>query len=130
MPNYQMRADVFPASVRIKETAKPDEDAKVIDKARVIITLDHVYVFLDGVPEFETAFEDRLTSYTPPVKATRVKNAAQLLNRYATLETEDGYTVTFQRMSSCGCGSRLKNARLETLLPTTAIGQAASSNDS
>lgn len=127
MPNYQIRADVFPATVKIAQDGNED---RFVDKARVIITLDNVYIFLDGVPEFEKVFDDRLTSYTPPVKATRVRKAVDLLNRNAIIETEDGCTVTFQRMSSCGCGSRLKNARLETLLPTTAIGQAASKNDS
>lgn len=127
MPNYQIRADVFPASVRLQKQG--EEAFEVIDKARVIITLDHVYVFLDGMPEFKTAFSDRLTSYTPPIPATRVRKAVDLLNRNALIETEDGYDVQFQRMSSCGCGSRLKNARLEALLPTTSIGQAASSHD-
>lgn len=129
MPNLQVRADVFPATVRIIENDDADHP-RVIDKARVVITLDHVYIFLDAVPEFETAFEDRLTSYTPPVRPTRVRHASQLNNRYATLETEDGYTITFQRMSSCGCGSRLKTASLTTLLPTAPIEQAVSSNDS
>lgn len=125
MPNFQLRADVFPASVQVNHA----DGNKVIDKARVLVTLDHVYVFLDGVPEFEKVFDDRMTSYTPPVKATRVRKASDLLNRSAVIETEDGYTITFQRMSSCGCGSRLKNALLTTLLPESSIGSAASKND-
>lgn len=123
----QLRADVFPV---VFTATHPDGTTSSFDKARVVLTLDHVYVFQDAQPQPALVFDDRLTSYTPPIKATRVKRAQDLVNRQATFETEDGYTGSFYRMSGCGCGSRLKNARVESLLPdTNSITGAASTKD-
>lgn len=123
----QLRADVFPV---VFTATAPDGKTLSFDKARVILTLDHVYVFQDAQPTPAIVFDDRLTSYTPPVKATRVKRAQDLLNRQATFETEDGYTGSFYRMSGCGCGSRLKNANVSSLLPdTNSATSAASTKD-
>lgn len=127
MPSSQIRVDVFPAVLTLKGE---DGEPATYDKARVIITLDHVYVFQDASPNPEIVFEDRLTSYTPPIPATRVRKASQLLERYAVFETEDGYNGSFLRSGSCGCGSRLKNVSASTLLPDNQIPQIVSSLDS
>lgn len=124
----QIRADVFPVVITLTNEAENDEIT--IEKARVIVTLDHVYIFQDANPTPAIVFEDRLTSYTPPIPATRVRRAADLQNNFATFETEDGFTAKFQRMSSCGCGSRLKRARIDDLLTNGSIPQAASTGDS
>ena len=123
----QLRADIFPVVITLFN--EEDQDEITIEKARVLITLDHVYIFQDSQPTPRLVFEDRLTSYTPPPKATRVK-AADLNNRFATFDTEDGFTAKFQRMSSCGCGSRLKRASIDDLLNNGSITQAASTGDS
>lgn len=120
----QLRADVFPVVFTVKNEAGEELQ---FEKARVILTLDHVYVFQEGQPDHTVVFDDRLTTYTPPVKATRVKKATELMNRQAVFESEDGYTGSFYRMSSCGCGSRLKNARVQDLLPQDNTATSAAS---
>lgn len=126
MPSYQIRADIFPVNL---ELTKDDEVIRY-DKARIVLTLDHVYVFQDASPKPAVVFEDRLTSYTPPVAATRVRKATQLLDRTAQFATEDGYTAQFIKTGGCGCGSRLKTASLDSLMPNDSIAQAASTADS
>lgn len=125
MTNLQVRADVFPATITITDT---DGAITTYEKARVIATLDHIYVFQDAQPKPAIVFEDRLTSYTPPTPATRVRKAAQLLDRRALFETDD-YQGSFQRMNNCGCGSRLKNASLASLFPEN-LAAASSTEDS
>lgn len=126
MPNYQIRADLFPVNL----TLTKDGEETRYDKARIVLTLDHVYVFQDATPKPTVVFEDRLTSYTPPVPSTRVRKTAQLYDRTAQFETEDGYTAAFIKTGGCGCGSRLKTASLDSIMPNDSIAQAASSNDS
>lgn len=125
MANLQLRADVFPSTIHITDA---EGNESVYDKARVIVTLDHVYVFQDGTPRPQVVFEDRLTSYTPPVPATRVKKAAQLLDRSARFETEDGFNASFLRAGGCGCGSKLKTASLASLFPDS-LAAASSTGD-
>lgn len=128
MANLQIRTDMFPALVRLIDPSSGE--AVVHDKCRVILTLDHMYVFQDaGAKAPSRIFEDRLTSYTPPVPAPRVRKAFDLMDRSAKFETEDGFTGTFVRASGCGCGSRLKTATLQTLFPDELAG-AASTKDS
>lgn len=127
MTSYQVRADIFPANLLL---TKSDGEEKTFDKVRIVITLDHVYVFQDDHPKPSIVFEDRLTSYTPPVRATRVRKATELLDRTAQFETEDGYSAKFLRTGGCGCGSRLKTAKLDSLLPDNTMTSAASTGDS
>lgn len=129
MSNYQVRADVFPATLTLT-SSDPDSAPTVYDKVRVILTLDHIYVFQDASPKPKLVFEDRLTTYTPPLPSTRVRKASQLLDRSAKLTTEEGYSASFLKTGGCGCGSRLKTTPVSSLLPTSPISQAASSNDS
>lgn len=126
MTNYSLRADIFPARITLMN---PDGSETIHNKVRIILTLDHVYVFADGSPQFETVFEDRLTTYTPPTPATRVRKANELLDRSAKFTTEDGYSASFLRTGGCGCGSKLKTAPLSTLLPGTSQSQAGSTSD-
>jgi hypothetical protein len=126
VPSYQIRADIFPVNLELTK----DDEVIQYDKARVILTLDHVYVFQDATPKPTVVFEDRLTSYTPPVPQTRVRKASQLLDRTAQFSTEDGYNARFVKTGGCGCGSRLKTASLDSIMPNDSIAQAASSNDS
>lgn len=125
MPNYQIRADIFPVNL---ELTKGEETTRY-EKARIVLTLDHVYVFQDATPKPTVVFEDRLTSYTPPVPATRVRKASQLNDRTARFETEDGYSASFIKSGGCGCGSRLKTASLDSLMPNESVAQAASTQD-
>lgn len=127
MANYQVRTDLYPVIVRVDPGT---EQEQVFDKARIVITLDHLYIFQDDQPVPSIVFEDRLTSYTPPVPATRVRKASQLLDRSAKFETEDGHQGVFMKHGGCGCGSRLKNMSLSTLLPESPLDQAVSTNDS
>lgn len=126
MTNYQVRVDLYPATLRL--TNESGEE-RTLDKVRIVMTLDHVFVFQDANPKPAIVFEDRLNSYTPPTPATRVRKASDLLNRYAEFETADGTIGTFQKMSGCGCGSRLKTASLQSIMPNDEIAQAASKND-
>ena len=126
MANYQIRSDVYPAAVTL---TSEDGTETQYEKVRIIVTLDHVYVFRDAQPAPEIVFEDRLVSYTPPIPATRVRRAAQLLNRSATFETADEMSGEFIKMGGCGCGSRLKTISLTNLLPDSPIHQVMSSND-
>lgn len=132
MTSYQVRVDLFPAIINITTPADglTEPETTTYEKARVVLTLDHMFVYLDGQPKPELVFEDTLVSYTPPLPATRVRKASQLLDRSAQFETGDGYTGSFLRMSSCGCGSRLKNMSLQDLLPNQEVAQIASTHDS
>lgn len=122
----QTRADVFPARITLTD---PEGNESYLEKVRIVVTLDHVYVFQDENPRPVIAFEDRLTSYTPPTPSTRVRKSHQLLDRSAKFETEDGYSASFLRMSGCGCGSRMKNMSLSKLFPSNPLPQAAASGD-
>lgn len=126
MANRQIRSDIYPS---VFTTTDADGNTTVYDKVRTVTTLDHVYVFQDANPHPTVVFEDRLTSYTPPVPPTRVKKAAQLLDRKVSLETEEGHTATIVKMSGCGCGSRLKTMTLDKLFGDGELVQAASTND-
>ncbi len=128
MPNTQTRADIYPTNLSITL----NDTVTTYEKARIILTLDHVYVFLDQPTGPAMVFNDRLTSYTPPLPPTRVRKAHQLYDRTARFETEDGYQGEFLKAGGCGCGSRLKNFPISELLPDSpsSIAQAASTNDS
>lgn len=128
MASSQTRADIYPINLQVTL----GEVTTTYEKARIILTLDHVYVFQDQPTGPAMVFNDRLTSYTPPLPPTRVRKASQLYDRTARFETEDGYEGSFLKAGGCGCGSRLKNFPASELLPdsTSSISQAASSNDS
>lgn len=125
MPNYQIRADIFPVNL----TLVKDGEETQFEKARVVLTLDHVYVFQDATPKPTVVFEDRLTSYSPPVPVTRVRKTSQLYDRTARFSTEEGYDAAFIKTGGCGCGSRLKTASLDSIMPNDSIAQAASTQD-
>ena len=123
----RIRADIFPAIVEFD-----DSERAPVSKARVVVTLDHIYVFIDGQPNPTIVFDGSLDTYSPPVPSTRMASSSTTKrDRAAQFTTEDG-SGFFYRMSSCGCGSRLKNTQLSTLFPETDnnITQVVSSNDS
>ncbi len=124
MPNIQIRTDMFPAVVNVIDA---DGKSTIYDKARVILTLDHMYVFQDANPTPAVVFEDRLISYNPPISPTKAKTPEELYERFARFETED-FSGTFMRASGCGCGSRLKTATLATLFPEE-LAAAVSTKD-
>lgn len=126
MANRQIRSDIYPS---IFTATHEDGSTQTFEKVRTVTTLDHVYVFQDSNPHPKVVFEDRLTSYTPPVPATRVKKAAQLLDRKVSLQTEEGFTADIVKMSGCGCGSRLKTMTLDKLFGTDTLTTAVSTND-
>lgn len=126
MTSAAIRVDIFPTILHLTD---PEGNTQTYEKVRMILTLDHVYAFQDG-PTITNLFDDRLTSYTPPIPATRVRKASELLERFAAFETEDGYTGKFLRMGGCGCGAKLKKMDSSELLPQAPLAQAASVNDS
>lgn len=128
MANQQVRVDVFPSILTLEDE---NGDQTMHSNVRVILTLDHIYVFKDETPKPVLVFEDRLESYTPPIAPTRVKRAADLANRKAIFISAEGTTGYFIGSGSCGCGSRLKSASAASLLPgESSLNQAASSKDS
>lgn len=126
MANMQIRSDIYPS---IFTATDADGNVQTYDKVRTVVTLDHVYVFQDANPHPTVVFEDRLTSYTPPIPSTRVRKASQLLDRKVQLETEEGFTGTIVKMSGCGCGSRMKTMTLDKLFQTNTVTTAVSTND-
>ena len=136
MTNLNIRSDTFPAIITITPPENSDDPSPTpttYEKVRVILTLDHIYVFRDSFPNFEIVFEDRLDTYTKPVPGVRLKNPQ---DRFARFTTEDGYSGQFTKQAACGCGSRLKTASLSKLFPSatsqdsTTLNAQVSKNDS
>lgn len=137
MSSRQIRLDLFPASISF---SKEDAETQEFDKVRVVLTLDHIYVFSDqnaGAPK--VVFSDTLVSYTPPIPLNRVRKASQLSDRSAHMETGEGFEGVLNRMSGCACGTRLKTLSIQTLMDaadkekgvenTSSIAQVVSKND-
>lgn len=115
----RVRADVFPAVLTV---APPDASpasslspvspapARTLEKVRVIVTLDAVYVFQDASGGPQLIFSERLAEYTPPpaLPPRATPQQVRALRREATLTTDSGKTLAFHRSDNCGCGSRLK----------------------
>lgn len=116
----RVRADVFPAVLTVSPPSAPTPatslsplpgaPSRTLEKVRVIVTLDAVYVFQDASPGPALIFSERLADYTPPQKPPPRSSPAQLraLRREATLTTDSGKTLAFHRSDNCGCGSRLR----------------------
>lgn len=88
-----IRLDLFPATVVIGELGE-----QRYHPARVVITDDAVYVFMDGPNFREPVYEGRLEDYY-------VEGSV----RYAV--TDSGDTLRITKASGCGCGSRLRGLR-------------------
>lgn len=127
MTSYQVRADVFPCQITLKNVEESSQPV-VHSKVRVIVTLDHIFVFQDANPKPEIIFEGPLVSYTPPLPVTKITRAAATKDRSALFTTEE-FEGSFFKEVSCGCGSRLKTATISSLLPNNGIAQAASNHD-
>lgn len=129
-----IREDVFPAIVVIAPESAPtassltsrapgDDGTHVLDRVRVVVTLDRVIVFRDSASGPEAAFSERLADYVPaePVAGLRNRNNVP---QESLLTTDSGKTLAFRRGSGCGCGSKLK-----TFSPTSAIAAYSSNAD-
>lgn len=92
-PNY-VRLDLFPANV-----SRPVGSTSTLlptDRARVIVTDRHFYVFLDS-------------SRGPAVEVSGVLFDATGDNRTGyTVTLDDDSVYSVSRSSNCGCGSRLR----------------------
>lgn len=139
MPVPNLRADVFPSTVTITNASG---EKRLIDKVRVLVSMDSIYIFNDQSllsSPVAPIYEAQLESYTPPISPLKLRGAKALRAasspaRTATATTttddpEDQETIEFTRMSSCGCGSRLKSTPLTTLFPDAAPAGLASKND-
>lgn len=138
MPIPNLRADVFPSTVTITNASG---EKRVIDKVRVLVSMDSIYIFNDQsllTSPVAPIYEAQLESYTPPISPLKLRGAKALRAasspaRTATAVTdedpENQETIEFTRMSSCGCGSRLKSTPLTTLFPDAAPAGLASKND-
>lgn len=118
-PQHRIRADVFPAVLTVSppDAPAPADSTSLhptqrrLDKVRVVVTLDAVYVFQDHHQGPQLIFSERLSSYTPPPPPSRAGRAlpnSRTPPRQATLQTDSGKTLAFYRDGHCGCGSRLK----------------------
>jgi hypothetical protein len=123
MSDTRIRTDVFPAYVTINPALKAQEDEpQILEKARVVVTGDTVYVFKDSPTGPALVYSDRLQSYDPGVPVHRRTRSRPA--RTPSLVTESGDQVSFGRSGSCGCGSRLKSFD-----PFPQISQVASTKD-
>lgn len=89
----RVRADVFPATVRVTR----GENTGVIERVRVIVTQDSIVVFQDAAsaPDgsgVQVVFYDSLDDLPTANSAV----------------TGTGATVEWDRERGCGCGSRLR----------------------
>lgn len=117
----RIRSDVFPANVTI---SKPNtSETQRYDKARIVFTMDAVYVFQDAPTGPELVYTERLASFDPGVPLHRRKRG--LPPRQASAITDSGAEVSFMRTGGCGCGSRLKS-----FSPFSVINAVASTKDS
>lgn len=117
MTSTRLRADVFPAVVVVAPAdsdspatslSKLPEDHRLVEKCRIVVTLEEVLIFTDSASGPQLVFAEPLVDYTPPPKG-RATIRNMYTPREATLTTESGKTIAFHRSSSCGCGSRLKS---------------------
>ena len=94
MPQF-LRFSLFPIHAEVVDGS--GEKHYEHYKTRTIVTDDEVFVYIDGPSgQVEVGFTDRLIDFQG--------NAREGW----TATTEDGYTVSLSRVSSCSCGSRLK----------------------
>lgn len=98
-----VRHDLFPAEV----TFTPAHEAAAITmpKCRVLVTLDAVFVFTDGPRGPSLVFYDRLDDIDGA-------NATGFTFVPSTPAVHDVATVAALPTNRCGCGSRLRGARL------------------
>lgn len=112
-----IRADVFPAMLAI---APPESETRattlgtlpdtirVVEKVRVIVTLDRIVVFADSAKGPHVIFSERMDDYVAPMKATR-QTIRTMGPTEAQVTTSSGKTLAFRKAGGCGCGSKLKS---------------------
>jgi len=116
--SLRVRADVFPAHVTLTQ----GDDVQVMEKVRLIVTQDTVFIYKDSSTGPTLAYQERLQSYDPGVPVHRRTRSNPM--RLASVTTDSGTNISFGRMGSCGCGSRLK-----AFDPFAQITSAASTKD-
>jgi len=104
--------DTFPALVSVAGSPPPAGEtippgsrkyrAKVVDRARVIVTADRVIIAVDG-----TSDEGPLIVFSQPYSAGNFVKAGNADNA-STVITDNGAYVSFSRGQDCACGSRLR----------------------
>lgn len=125
MPSSQIRTDTFPANVTVTSTSGY---TATHHKVRVILTLDHLYIFKDASPAPVLILDEPLVSYTPPPPTT--KHSLNKSPAYKTAQAEtDSHTISFYKDPGCGCGSRLKSMSAQQLLPSNTAASASSIKD-
>ena len=93
MPQF-IRFNLFPLAVDVT-----DKDGNLVQHhmtTRGIVTDDEVLIYIDDANGPSVFFTDRLEDFSGTAKTGWVA------------KTTDEYTVTMERSSGCGCGSRLK----------------------
>lgn len=122
----RVRADVFPAVLTV--TSPDGAETRTLEKVRVVVSADSVYVFQDSSTGPQVIFAERMARYTPPPpkKSQTIRSLASTPpeQRGATALTDSGKTLSFHRSQNCGCGSRLRSFD-----PFAAITQYSSSAD-
>lgn len=92
-PAEFIRLDLFPATV--EKIIHEDTVEILSDQARVIITNDTFYAFIDGEFGTEILIEEYLIDFT-----------GSNISGYIVITEETAYKIT--RTKHCGCGSRLR----------------------
>lgn len=95
-PAEFIRIDLVPANAQFTST-NPDVPDQFIPNARIIVTNDYAYVFVDG-PNTVRSLVGYLTGFTGSNKEGY------------TAHFPDG-SLYFRRSASCACGSRLRGVR-------------------
>lgn len=83
-----LRLDVFPGTAVVNQTT-------VYTPARVIVTDDSVYVYMDSENGPTSVYSARLADYVGDRQSGEATS-------------DEGDTVIISRASHCGCGSRLR----------------------
>lgn len=117
----RVRADVFPAILvvapadsphpaTILSYPQPDDPhgRRLLDKVRVLVAEDTVYVFADSSAGPQLIFSESLQDYTAPVPLHRRRTRDASKPSEALAVTGSGKSLAWARQGGCGCGSRLK----------------------
>lgn len=89
-----IRFNLFPLLVRVKSPT--DEILAEYPTTRTIVTDDEVIVYVDSSEGPRIAYQERIDDFEGNAKIGW------------TVHVSDGNTVTVDRTSGCGCGSRLR----------------------
>ena len=104
--------DTFPALISVAGSPPPEGEfirpgtvnhrAKVVDRARIIVTENRVIIAVDG-----TSDEGPLIIFSQPYSGGNFTKGSSVENP-SILITDNGTYVSFARGEDCACGSRLR----------------------